>query len=72
MKNIVIELVMVLSLFAGLGAVAHAGPKPPMIPDEPARVCGNQGAACQGNADCCSGFSCQQKMETGKRSCQPE
>ena len=71
MKNIVMELVLGLAL-CGLSAAAFASAKVPMSPPAPGPVCSEQGAPCQGNADCCSGFSCQQKMETGKRSCQPE
>ncbi|CAN5466123.1 hypothetical protein BH09MYX1_BH09MYX1_26110 [soil metagenome] len=73
MKSPILKVVvpaLALALFTVIGASqASARSTFPSNDDATKLACGTKGAACQGNSDCCSGFSCK---DNGGRSCQPD
>jgi hypothetical protein len=67
MKNKLLALALITGLVGIFGAAYASIPEQN---EDPAPMCGKDGAACLGNADCCGGFSCHD--EGKRRACRPD
>ena len=65
MKKTLMKLLLIAAPL-GVFGVAYAASRPAPAPsDDPVPMeCGKEGRSCQGDGDCCSGYSCK---DEGKR-----